>query len=144
MKKFIYTDYVGRQTDFYVGQRVQCYYYHERINEKFAYKRTWFSKIIDKPFEPVKFGVIIGYAGIHPFYLAPNNVEQFLLVKFSEYKLAKPIPISCITDALLAENSLRRLLENNQNKVGSKGFGYDTFSKLQQQLGALETFNSVK
>ena len=116
----------GQRKEFFVGQKVQCIYYQEydRNYMQYAYKRTFLEKLIDKPFEPVKLGIIVGDAGVHPYWLAGNGrKEQYLLVKFEEYFFAKPIPISCIEDALQAAESTQRFLKESEHRIGEKGYG---------------------
>lgn len=102
---------------------------------KDAYKRTWLSMLIDKPFEPVKLGVIIGDAGVHPYWLAAHGrKEQYLFVKFKEYILPKPIPISCIQDALEAAERIKSFLEANIERVGEKGYSKEAFDSLSKNM----------
>lgn len=126
-----------------VGQKVQCIYYHEYPSGKYkAYRRTWISKLIDKPFAPVKLGIIVGDAGIHPFWLAASGgKEQYLFVKFKEYIFAKPIPVSCIQDALEAANHTFELLERNKHRIGLKGYSQDAFDGLSKQANLAKKFN---
>lgn len=132
-KTFVIEKY-GNKKEFVTGQKVECVYYHEYDNEKDAYQRSFLSKMIDKPFKPVKLGVILGDAGIHPYWLGSDRKEQYLFVKFKEYKLPKPIPISCIQDALESAERNKRMIEENKNKVGEKGYSYEAMYYLQNQM----------
>lgn len=135
-KTFVIEKY-GNKKEFVIGQKVECIYYHEydRAYTKDAYKRTWLSMLIDKPFKPVKLGVIVGDAGVHPYWLAGNDrKEQYLFVKFREYFFAKPIPISCIQDALQAAESTKRFLEASMDRVGEKGYELDAFNSLSKNM----------
>lgn len=125
-----------------VGQKVECIYYHEYGSYmKDAYKRSWLSKLIDEPFKPVKFGVIVGDAGTHPYWLASGGAtEQYLLVKFKEYILPKPIPISCIKDAKLSAEFLEKFLKMHENRVGEKGFDKESREALTIQLNRAKQF----
>ena len=100
MRQELFTlDKYGRKRHFWRGQSVRCVYYHEyppREDPLDAYKRTWLSRLIDVPFCPVKTGIIIKSCGVHPFWLGDDREEEYLLIRFSEYRLDKPIPISCI------------------------------------------------
>lgn len=118
-----------------IGQKVECVYYHEyeRWYMKDAYKRTWLSRLIDKPFKPVKLGVIVGDAGIHPYWLGTDRKEQYLFVKFKEYIFPKPIPISCIRDALQSAERTLAMLERDKDKIGQKGYGQNAFDSLLKQ-----------
>ena len=140
-KIFVIEKY-GNKTEFSAGQKVECTHYHEygRSYMKDAYKRTWLSVLIDKPFKPVKLGVIVGDAGVHSYWLAGNDrKEQYLFVKFKEYFFAKPIPMSCIQDAKQASERTLSMLERNKDKIGQKGYGQDTFDNLSKQANkALE------
>jgi hypothetical protein len=132
-KIFIFDKY-GVERTLAVGQKVICDYYHEysRRYEKSAYKRTLLSKMIDKPFKPVKFGVIVGDAGVHPYWLGKDRKEQYLFVKFKEYFLPKPIPISCIKDALSESRNTAAFIEMHKNKIGEKGFSYESMNFLDE------------
>lgn len=131
----------GNRKEFTIGQKVECIYYHEYPDEKCAYKRSLLSKLIDRPFRPVKLGVIVGDAGVHPYWLASNREqrEQYLFVKFKQYVFAKPIPISCITDALQAAKRMEKFLQHGMDNLGSKGFSYESYNRLKKQMNkALE------
>lgn len=132
-KTFVIEKY-GNKKEFVIGQKVECIYYHEYPGERDAYKRTWLSMLIDKPFKPVKLGVIVGDAGIHPYWLAGNDrKEQYLFVKFKEYVFAKPIPISCIQDAKQSAERTLAMLERDKDKIGQKGYSQDAFDSLSKQ-----------
>jgi hypothetical protein len=133
-KTFVIEKY-GNKKEFVIGQKVECIYYHEygRWYMKDAYKRKWW-QLFDLPFKPVKLGVIVGDAGVHPYWLAGNDrKEQYLFVKFKEYFFAKPIPISCIQDALQAAERTLAMLERDKDKIGQKGYGQDAFDSLSKQ-----------
>src|SRR5690242_18520689 len=136
MKTFKFNKY-GKEIEFSVGQKVECIYYHEyeRWYTKDAYKRSWLSKLIDRPFKPIKLGVIVGDAGIHPYWLAGNDgKEQYLLVRFKEYFLPKPIPISCIKDALEVAEQIKAMLERDKDKIGQKGYSIEAFESLLKNM----------
>jgi len=127
----------GQRKEFFVGQKVQCTYYHEygRYYMQDAYKRSFISMLIDKPFKPVKLGSIVGDAGIHPYWLAgTDRKEQYLLVKFREYILPKPIPISCIQDALEAAEGTQRFLKESEHRIGEKGYDKKSFDSLSENV----------
>ena len=121
-KTFISENY-GQRKEHFVGQKVECTYYHEYSRGYVkAYKRSFLSRLIDKAFEPVKLGTIVGDAGVHPYWLGNGGQEQYLSIKFKEYTLPKPIPISCIQDALESAESMERLLKENQHRIGQEGY----------------------
>lgn len=124
------------------GQKVMCGYYHEYDREymKDAYKRTLLERIIDKPFKPVKFGVIVGDAGIHPFWLGIDRKEQYLLVKFEGDFFAKPIPISCIEDAAAYAKQRRSFTAANKDRIGEKGYDKESFDALNKWADEAEKF----
>ena len=132
----------GTETILQVGQKVECSYYHEygRWYMKDAYKRKWW-QLFDPPFKPVKLGVIVGDAGIHPYWLAGNDrKEQYLLVKFKEYFFAKPIPISCIRDAKRSAESMARFLKESEHRIGEKGYDLASFKALTEQMNKAKSF----
>ncbi len=142
MKQKIFIDKkYGAETILQVGQKVECFYYHEyeRSYMKGAYKRKWW-QLFDLPFKPVKLGVIVGDAGIHPYWLAFGGNEQYLLVKFKEYFFAKPIPISCIRDAKQSVESMAKFLKENENKIGEKGYSLESFKALTEQMNKAKSF----
>lgn len=141
--KFYHSTF-GNQHVFEVGQKVECIYYHEypRSYMKDAYKRKWFEIIIDRPFKPVKLGVVINDAGIHPYWLSPFGNEQYLLVKFKEYFLPKPIPISCITDAKEAVERMEFFLKKSIGRLGEKGYDFESFDKLTNQMNKAKAFTN--
>ena len=114
-------------------QKVECSYYFEHMLNKEAYKRKWW-QLFDKPFTPVKLGVIVGDAGIHPYWLGENNKEQYLFVQFKEYVFAKAIPISCIKDAKQSSEDMAKFLNQNEHRIGEKGFDILSFNTLKQQM----------
>lgn len=71
-KNFVFTKF-GKTKTFSIGQKVKAIYYNEYENKKDAYKRSFLSLLIDKPFKPVKFGLIIGDAGEHPYWLSVRD-----------------------------------------------------------------------
>lgn len=142
MKTFKFNKY-GTEIELSIGQKVQCTYYHEYANSDDAYKRTFISKLIDKPFKPVKLGIIIGDAGIHPYWLSNNKKEQYLLVKFKEYLLPKPIPISCIQDALEAAEREKIMLERDKHLIGTKGYSKEAFESLSKNMNDAFKFVGV-
>jgi hypothetical protein len=107
---------------------------------KDAYKRTLVEKLFDKAFKPVKYGVIVGDSGIHPYWLGRDRKEQYLLVKFSEYNFAKPIPISCIRDAEQSAKEAEFFLNQGKHKLGEPGYGYEAFNKLTDDLNKNKAF----
>ena len=136
IKSFVSENY-GQRKEFLVSQKVQCIYYHEydRDYMQDAYKRSFISKLIDKPFKPVKLGTIVGDAGIHPYWLAGDDrKEQYLLVKFKEYIFPKPIPISCIQDALQAAEGTQRFLKQSEHRIGEKGYDRKSFDRLSEDV----------
>jgi len=136
MENTFVSDKYGIIKYFHVGQKVQCGYYHEyeRWYMKNAYKRTLISRLIDKPFKPVKLGIIVGNAGIHPYWLGIDNKEQYLYVKFKEYILPKPVPISCIEDALESAKRTSAMLERDKDKIGIvKGYDIKSRNWLKEQ-----------
>lgn len=143
MSNEIFRQKYGNKKEFVVGQKVQCTYYHEyeRSYMQKAYKRTWLSMLIDKPFKPVKLGVIVGDAGVHPYWLAGSEpTQQYLLVKFKEYIFPKPIPISCIQDALEAAESTKRFLEKDKFRIGEKGYSQEAFDSLSKHMNSAFEF----
>lgn len=140
-KTFICNKY-GTETILQVGQKVKCFYYHEygRPYEVDSYKRKWW-QLFDKPFKPVKLGVIVGDAGTHQYWLGDNDrKEQYLLVKFKEYFFAKPIPISCIIDANQFAERMAILLEENEHRIGEKGYDLESFNALTGQMNKAKSF----
>jgi hypothetical protein len=127
--EFVYENVFGNKKVLTVGQKVECIYYNEygMIWGDDAYKRTWLSLLLDKPFKPVKLGVIIGDAGVHPFWMGVNGKEQYLLVRFKEYLFPKPIPISCINDAMQSVEKVYRMIERDKDKMGQKGYEEEYF-----------------
>lgn len=117
-----------------VGQKVECWYYHEYDGEPKCYKRPIKEKIIDKPFTPVKLGIIVGDAGIHPYWLGRDYKQRYLFVKFDEYKYPKAIPISCISDAKKMAEGLERLLAENATKIGQKVCDMGSYVSLTNQM----------
>jgi hypothetical protein len=142
MKKQTFIDNkYGKEKILHIGQKVECIYYHEYKGEIDSYKRTLLEKFIDKPFSPVKLGIIVGDAGIHPYWLAGNErKERYLLVKFKEYFFAKPIPISCITDAEFSANRMDAVLKENEHRIGEKGFSKESFENLKNQNNKTRKF----
>lgn len=138
--KFIANNY-GKDVVLYLNQKVECSYYHEYNGEVESYQRSFLERIIDKPFTPVKLGVIVGEAGIHPYWLAGDGrKEMYLLVKFKEYLFAKPIPISCIYDAEFQSKRMESILKKNEYRVGEKGYSKQSFDMLKIQNDKLKTF----
>lgn len=129
----------GIVESFTIGQKVRCTYYNEGV--KPSYKRKFLHWLIDRPFRPVKLGVIVGDAGIHPFYLAQHgtDTEQYLFVRFKEYIFPKAIPIGCIKDALQAAKDLKEFLEESRSRIGQPGFSYESFTALSKDMD--EAFN---
>jgi hypothetical protein len=57
-----------------VGQKVECVYYHESIQmHKDGKSRGLLSLLFDDDFTPVKLGIIVGSAGVMPYYLAGST-----------------------------------------------------------------------
>ncbi len=127
----------GKETLFSVGQKVECIHYHEEWwPQRGVYNRNWLKAIIDRPFKPVKLGVIVGDAGTHPYWLPYYDGKvQYLLVKFKEYFFAKPIPISCIYDVNESIKKMEKSLQENEDKRGS-----DSFGVLSKQLTLAKSF----
>lgn len=143
MEKYKFNKY-GNGIEFTVGQKVECSYYHEYDSERDGYERTLLEKLIDKPFKPVKHGIIVGDAGIHPYWLAgADRKEQYLLVKFKEYRLAKPIPISCIKDAHQSYLDTMAFLERDKDKIGQKGYSQEAFDSLYSKALQAKEFTSL-
>lgn len=143
MKKetFIYNE-TGKEEVFTVGQKVNIIYYAEHGMED-QYKRKWYEELIDRPFGKgsSKNGIIVGDAGIHPYWLAGNKkVERYLLVQFEEYFFAKPIPISCIHDINWAIENLNGHLESGKGKIGQKGFEFVYYDKFLRELEVMKKF----
>jgi len=118
------------------GQKVRCTYYHES---------TQYPMRIIGGFTPVKLGVIVGDAGIRPYYLAVgdgsfNGTEQYLYVKFKEYFFKKAIPISCIKDAKEAVKNLESFLKENEHKIGEKGYSMESYDILYKQMNEAKEF----
>lgn len=135
MGKTFFSNHYGIPKTFEVGQKVKCTYYHERIQYP---NRLW---LFSKPFEPVKFGVIVGDAGIKPYYLAhPTKVEQFLRVKFKEYSGNKDIPISCIEDAAESAKRLRNMICQDMDKLGQPGYDIASYLELLNCAEKAEVF----
>jgi len=134
----------GKIKSFEIGQKVVCIYYGEYQNEEKAYKRSWLSKLIDKPFSPVKNGTIVGDAGTHPYWLSGSGNEQYLLVKFDEYILAKPIPISCIVDCKEYINRHNSDILMHKDRIGEKGFSLDAVNDLCYSAKRAELFLNSK
>ena len=143
MKKETFTGtYYGQETTLHLGQKVECTYYHEysRLYMKDAYKRKWW-QLFDLPFKPVKLGVIVGDAGVHPFWLGDNDrKEQYLLVKFKEYFFAKPIPMSCMEDTQEAADKMERILKADQHRIGEKGYSMGSYLALKNQAEKGKSF----
>ena len=68
--------FINNKDTFFVGQKVECTYYHEYENNVDSYKRTFLEKFIDEPLSPVKLGIIVGDGGVHPFWLATNKKKN--------------------------------------------------------------------
>ena len=136
MKNNVFTfNIYGREKVLRIGQKVECVYYHEYDDNVDSYKRSPLSKLIDKPFRPVKLGVIIGDAGVHPYWLAKKNKrERYLLVRFSEYRLPKPIPISCIEDVKQEAERNKEFIINSVPKMDEKGHDLDSLLWLMNLL----------
>jgi len=117
--------------EFKSGQQVKCIYYHEYFNEPKAKNRSWLSLMFDKPFKPVKYGVVTGSAGVHPYWLAGGDgTEEYLWVKFKEYRFKKAIPISCCYDAKQAAIDDVNFLKQNYHNIGQKGYSKKAFIGL--------------
>lgn len=131
----------GRESIFHTGQKVQCVYYHEYDSEHTPhYRRPWYQRIFDTAFHPVKLGVIVGDAGRHPYWLGNDGTEQYLFVKFKEYRFNKAIPISCISDAEQSAKEMKEFLAKNIDKIGQKGYSAESFASLQNQANKAENF----
>lgn len=124
-KEFHHNGYVLQ-----VNQKVECIYYHESIQYP---NKIW---LLDKPFEPVKFGIVIGDAGRRPYYLSNevDNKELYLYIKFREYRFKKAIPISCIRDIKQSIASTERLIDANKDRIGEKGYSMEAFIALEQNI----------
>ena len=121
------------------GQKVECFYYTEHGDK--GYKRHWFEKLIDPPFQPVKLGVIVGKAGIFPYWLAAGGkTETYLFVKFDQYFFKKAIPISCIRDAATSASNTIQYLKQNEHLLGKTGFEKKAFDLLMKQATAAQKF----
>lgn len=135
-----YTEKYGNKRELHTGQKVECVYYHEYVGKKDCYQRPWWQKLTDLPFKPVKLGIIEGDAGIHPYWLGSNDTEQYLFVRFREYRFPKAIPISCIRDAKESANMIKNMLERDKDKVGQKGYDFDSFMALSEQAQKADNF----
>lgn len=131
----------GHEKELYIGQKVECVYYHESIQlDSDKRRQSILSTIVgDSTFTPIKCGKIVGSAGVRPYYLSgstntgANGKELYLFVKFPEYTLKKAIPISCITDARQAANDTLVFLARNIDRVGQKGYSNEAYRALKQQ-----------
>lgn len=126
--EFTYNNY-GTDVTLKVGQKVQCVYYNEHEDGQ-GYMRPKKEIMNDLPFKPVKCGTIIGNAGIHPYWLAPEKKQQYLFVEFKEYKFKKAIPISCIKDAKEEAKRTMNMLERNKDRIGQPGFSQQSYDTL--------------
>lgn len=116
----------GKNKKLFIGQKVQCVYYHERIQYPNTIKAEFFT--------PVKCGVIIGDAGVRKYYLAcGDGTEQYLWVKFKEYIFNKAIPVSCIDDAKESAERTLAFLKKSEHRIGEKGYELDSFLQLENQ-----------
>ena len=134
-KSVIEFEKYGIKNIFFIGQKVQCVYYHESIQYP---NKLW---IFEKPFTPVKLGVIVGCAGIKPYYLSlKDGKELYLYVKFKEYYSKKAIPASCVIDASKEAESIKTLLEKNKHKIGQPGYSEESYNKLLLQQRKAESY----
>jgi hypothetical protein len=127
--------------DFKKGQKVRCIYYHEEIQKP---NKLW---IIDKPFTPVKNGIVVGDAGMREYYLQYDGnkkeyggLQQFVYIKFNEYLFEKAIPISCVTDCKEAAEKLESFLENTKHRIGEKGFSEESYNSLLESAKVAKEF----
>lgn len=149
MKQFKDNSY-GKEVILHIGQKVECTYYNEAIQWKetgiWNKDRTWWERFFDikpVPFTPVKLGVIVGDAGIRPYYLAfgkDNGYQQYLYVQFREYNKSKAIPISCIKDAKESARITREWLMRDKHRLGEPGYGMESFMALSQMAANAENF----
>ena len=139
--KFIYTKY-GITSELFVGQKVECSYYGEWSHVADKYKRPLYQQIIDRPFKPVKLGVIIGDAGIHPYWLGDSRGERYLFVRFNEYLFDKAIPISCIEDAKKSAEKMLYILNQDAHRIGEKGYGITSYNSLLSQAKKAQEFGN--
>jgi len=49
---------------------------------------------------------------VHRYWLSKEGKEEYIYVKFRQYFLPKPIPISCIEDSKIAAKKLNEYLIN--------------------------------
>ncbi len=114
------------------GSKVKCIYYHEHLHEAKKYNRPRIQKILDRPFSPVKYGVVVKSAGVHPYWLATGvgGMEEYLFVRFKEYMFLKAIPLSCCFEAAECLKHDKEFLLSNIHRVGEPGFGIDSFREL--------------
>jgi len=132
----------GYETIIKVGQKVECVYYGE-YERAVSYQRTWLARLIDKPFRPVKLGVVVGDAGWHPYWLAGNaKVEQYLFVRFNEYIFPKAIPITCIKDAAESAQKLEYFINYFKNRIGEHGWSKESYDLLKNRVEKAKKFIS--
>jgi len=129
------TEY-GQEKILSKGEKVKCVYYHEYPHRSNDFNDSFIQRLIDSPFKPVKFGVILGSAGIKPYWLSSNKegTEEYLYVEFSEYFFKKAIPISCIENAKIEAKRMNDFVEKNRHKIGTKGYSEESFLSLKSQI----------
>lgn len=130
----------GKTSFFSIGQKVEVTYYHEYNYIPNEYHDSFFKSLFDKPFTPVKLGMIVGDAGIRSYWLAKDGKEQFLWVRFKECRFDKAIPISCIEDALVAAQRMEIFLRNGEKYLGERGYSYESFGQLTKQMNDAKAF----
>lgn len=124
-----------KEKTFIKGQEVFCSYYCEYSMEfkKMAYKRSFFERLIDKPFKGPKTGFVVGSAGYHDYWLCGKK-QLYVLVKFKEYFFAKPIPISCIQDRAEHAKQTLKFLTDNEHRIGQPGYSLEDYFKLKNNI----------
>lgn len=135
-------DRFGKEITLKVGQKVQAISYHEDEPDCTwtGYKRTSEEIKTDPPFTPVKLGVVVGDAGVHPYRMGRYGKSQYLLVKFADYKLPKPIPISCLEDAAEAAEKTFFKLKRDIHLLGQKGYDTESFQYLVNMANKAKAF----
>lgn len=133
IEEFKFNKY-GTDFIFKTGEEVTATYYHEHDGGTLdCYKRP-FCQWIESEFTPVKHGIIIGNAGTHPFWLGRNREEQYLFVKFKEYRFNKAIPISCLQNRQQRKKEILAFLEREKHRIGNPGYSFDSYNQLKNSI----------
>ncbi len=129
--------YTFEEKTFLKGQKVSCFYYCEEITH--PRRLFWF----DKPFEPVKFGIICADAGqrrMHRPWYEQKDTEPYLWVKFKEYRFRKAIPVSCIEDITEYASRLESFMNSSQTPVGGHGNPIETHLWFLRNIAQARSF----